>query len=209
MKTHILAYFLLSLLIALVALPVSAAFADGSQDQRLTPGSVTGTQVIRGQFVQKKHLAELDQPLTSRGNYVVARGKGLLWQIKKPVHTLLIITPHKLIERSNGQETNRISEKQQPALRAVASVLLALFQGNTKQLSQYFNSHTTHGGDPQVLTPKTDALGRFIKRLTLSDNDHGQQIRIDRSNGDSSVIELKPTPNPRPLTPQERREFGS
>lgn len=209
MKRHVLAVFILGLLLATRAMPVIADSVNGSKANLPDLGSASAAQVLRGTFVQKKHLSELDRPLVSSGTYVVAQGHGLLWQIQKPVTSQLVITPQKLIERSNGQQTNHISAQQQPALRAVASVLLALFKGNTEQLSRYFKSQRASDGNTLTLTPKTEALSHYIKGLAISDSGHTRRIRINRPNGDYSVIKLKATDDNHPLSPQERHAFGS
>ena len=41
--------------------------------------------VVRGPLVQEKHLRALPQPLTSRGQFVLSRDLGLLWQLHSPI----------------------------------------------------------------------------------------------------------------------------
>src|SRR5690606_8453225 len=41
--------------------------------------------VLHGDFVQEKHLRALPQPLVSRGQFVLAREHGLLWQLRSPL----------------------------------------------------------------------------------------------------------------------------
>ena len=41
--------------------------------------------VIHGAFVQEKHLRALPQPLTSKGNFVLAKASGLLWLLDTPL----------------------------------------------------------------------------------------------------------------------------
>lgn len=195
----------------LLALSImSAAIAGPASNALPSLGSEADSHVLRGTFVQHKHLAELKQALVSSGHYVVARNRGLLWQVQKPVDSTLVITPEALTESTNGQQTARISAKQQPALGAVASILLAVFQGNTSQLSQYFDiQHADSTAHVLTLTPKTDAVRSFIDKLTLSGRDTIRRIRIDQPGGDYSVIDLTPSNDTtRALTPAERRAFS-
>ncbi|WP_423823900.1 outer membrane lipoprotein carrier protein LolA [Salinisphaera sp. SPP-AMP-43] len=177
-------------------------------------GSQADSQVLRGRFVQHKHLADLDQALVSRGHYTVAQNRGLLWQVEQPVRSTLLITPDALTEHSQGQQTAHISADQQPALSAVASVLLAVFRGNTEQLSRYFDIQPSRQADDAghtlVLTPKTEAVKNFIAGLKLTDDEHGiRRIRIDQAGGDYSVIDLAPSlGGSAELTPDERRAFS-
>lgn len=198
------------LLLAALILPAIAAASDSGDPPAL--GTEADAQVLRGTFVQHKHLAQLEHALVSSGHYVVARGRGLLWQVEKPVHSTLVITPKALTERSNGQQTAHISARQQPALGAVASILLAVFQGNTGQLSRYFDIHRASDDaaeDKLTLTPRTDAVRRFIKRLTIRGGDTIRHIRIDQPGGDYNVIDLEPShDSSNTLTADERRAFS-
>lgn len=198
-------------ILLLVALFMPGAFAASKAGGSPRLGSEADAHVLRGTFVQHKHLAQLEQPLVSRGHYVVARHRGLLWQVEKPVKSKLVITPKALTETSNGQQTTRISASQQPALGAVASILLAVFQGNTEQLSRYFVIHRPNDDDNNklTLTPKTDAVGRFIKRLTISGPDTIRHIHMDQPGGDYSVIALDPSHDTSDtLTADERHAFS-
>ena len=201
----------LALLIAACSGPVALA-SPPSQSDMPALGSQAAGHVLRGTFVQHKHLAELDQALVSSGHYVVARHRGLLWQVEKPVHSTLVITPEALTESSQGQQTAHISAEQQPALGAVASILLAVFQGNTAQLSRYFDiRHPDAGsaGTALTLVPKTDAVKNFITRLRISGGDSVRRIRIDQPGGDYSVIDLQPSTNTaKALTPEEQQAFA-
>lgn len=200
------------LAVSLVAGGLAPALAATARNDLPALGSEAPAHVLRGRFVQHKHLADLKQPLVSRGHYVVARDHGLLWQVEKPVDSTLVITPDALTERSQGRQTSRISAEQQPALGAVASVLLAVFQGNTKQLSRYFDIQRSGDDDTEIaltLTPKTDAVKNFISRLELSGDRSVRHIRIDQPGGDYSVIDLTPSDDTsKALTDRERRAFS-
>src|SRR5690606_34418174 len=41
--------------------------------------------VVRGSFIQEKHLRALPQPLVSRGRFVLAQEFGLLWLLQTPL----------------------------------------------------------------------------------------------------------------------------
>ncbi|WYX24726.1 hypothetical protein WJ969_01265 [Achromobacter xylosoxidans] len=60
--------------LALAVLPWSARAFDLDDLQR----QLRATPVVRGHFVQQKFLRSLPQPLTSRGDFTLAAGRGLL-----------------------------------------------------------------------------------------------------------------------------------
>lgn len=204
-------YIVLALLVTLSAGPVVPA-ASAAESDMPALGSQPAQHILRGTFVQHKHLAELDQALVSSGRYVVVRDRGLLWQVEKPVHSTLVITPQALTESSHGQQTAHISASQQPALGAVAAILLAVFHGNRHQLSRYFDIQRPDAGSSRTaltLVPKTGAVKNFITRLNIQGGQTVHRIRIDQPGGDYSIIDLHPANDTaQTLTAGERRAFS-
>lgn len=200
-------------LIMLLGVPAAASAADTP-----TPSadrSQTQQSVIRGRFTQRKYLAELQQPLVSTGQFVVAAGHGLLWQIETPVQVQLVITRKHLIQRSKGQQTTRINADQQPALRVVTAVLLAIFETDTERLRQYFNIEKKPGADGNgwtlTLQPATAGVSEFIQRVRIQGQGsaHVRRIEIDQTGGDRSVIELHETSDgPATLSSEEKAQFS-
>ena len=69
------------LILALVCLPGMASA------QTLEVG-----QVLRGHFVQERHLKGFNAPLRTEGSFVLAPGKGLIWRAEKPFAVTTVIT---------------------------------------------------------------------------------------------------------------------
>ena len=60
--------------------PLTLAFTlDDLQKQLSQPA------VVKGPFIQEKHLRALPQPLLSKGRFVLARDHGLLWLLDTPL----------------------------------------------------------------------------------------------------------------------------
>lgn len=167
--------------------------------------------VIRGTFTQRKYLPELDQPLVSSGRFVVAAGHGLFWQIEQPVQVQLVITQEQLLRRSNGHEIARTSAEEQPALRVVASVLLAVFQADMDALRQVFKiqkQSLDNGHWSMTLRPAGAGALEFIQSVRIRGAAHIEQIEIRQPEGDYSVIDLDAaTAAPPTLSAQERALF--
>lgn len=195
-KLHILSAVLSTLLV------YSSAGATAPQLQ---------SDVVRGDFIQSKYLAELDQPLISSGQFVLARGHGLIWQVEKPVKTTLVIGQTQWVQSNNGHETLRIDANQQPGLNVVAAMLLAVFQGDEARLRNFFDIDSDKAKDPWTmqLKPKTAAVAKFIHSLTIEGNESINRIEINEAGGDRSVIQLRNTaPDPAGLSAAEQAEFS-
>ncbi|MDN5872909.1 MAG: outer membrane lipoprotein carrier protein LolA [Sinobacteraceae bacterium] len=176
----------------MIGAPASATAADATASG---PAAQARPDVVRGTFTQRKYLAELGQPLVSSGRFVVAADHGLLWQIEQPVQAQLVITENHLVQRSDGHEIARIDADQQPTLRVVAALLLAVFRADMAQLRQYFDiqKHSRDSGHwTMTLRPIAAAVGEFIDRVRIQGQGAAQieRIEIDQPGGDRSVIEL-------------------
>jgi hypothetical protein len=76
-RKSISSFFLLTLL---SLAPLAQAFdLQQLSDQLAKPA------VVRGQFLQEKHLRALPAPLISKGQFVLARDFGLLWLLQTPL----------------------------------------------------------------------------------------------------------------------------
>ncbi len=47
---------------------------------------------IRGRFEQTRRLSGFSNPLVSRGDFVLARGRGVVWQTREPFPSSLLVT---------------------------------------------------------------------------------------------------------------------
>ena len=64
----------------LLAVPTAKAFDLSDLSAQLAKPIV-----VRGPFVQEKHLRALPTPLTSQGQFTLSRDHGLLWLLQKPL----------------------------------------------------------------------------------------------------------------------------
>lgn len=164
---------------------------------------------VRGSFVQYKHLAELERPLVSRGEFTAARGRGIIWRITAPIESTLVITDEYLIESVNGRETMRVSADERPGLKWVGSILMAVFRSNTEKLEQFFTVHAETLDDNRwtlELVPRLDAVAKYLKTIRVTGADEIEEIRIEEQGGDSSVIEIQSLAGSRQgLTAQEQQ----
>lgn len=201
---------LLCLLLLVCAGPWSAAANQG--DNAALAAIQAQGDVLRGRFTQEKHLAELDQPLVSRGQYVIARDHGLIWRVQEPLQATLIISQQQLVQRSDGEQTLRISADQQPGLSVVTAILLAIFQADIERLKTFFHLHSeslAQGGWAIELTPRQASVGEFIESVRIQGGQSIERIDIRETGGDRSRIQLQQTEaGAGGLTASEQAEFA-
>lgn len=165
-----------------------------------------GQPVLRGDFVQEKHLRALPQPLVSRGQFVLAQEQGLLWQLRSPLQQDYRISASGIARRtaegwqaSAGQSA---SERQN-------RLILALLSGDSEALGADFNLQLdgTANAWQLNLTPRGALLGQIFTRVQLRGGQHVEQIEIFETQGDRTLMRLSALRSDTPLSDTERHDF--
>jgi outer membrane lipoprotein-sorting protein len=166
--------------------------------------------VLRGDFEQTKTLKGFKRPLVSRGSFVMASGRGVQWVTTQPFASTLVVTRDRLLTLGEGGVTQQIDTKQEPGLRAVNEMLMALLAGDVKALSARFKAEGALQGEHGwhvVLTPRDAALAGFVAKIELDGDRHVKQVVLREASGDDSLIRFsKHTVST--LTPLEIGRFG-
>ena len=163
--------------------------------------------VIKGAFVQEKHLRALPQPLVSKGEFVLARDHGLLWLLKTPLQQDYRITAKGIARRdasgwqmlpgkSAGAEQNRL--------------FLAVLQGDSSGLQRDFELALS--GDAQqwklTLTPRSLLLKQVFKQINIDGGTLVQTIELLETQGDSTVLRMQDSNASQPLSDAEQHDFA-
>jgi outer membrane lipoprotein-sorting protein len=148
--------------------------------------------VVRGEFEQRKTLQAFRNPLVSRGSFVAARGRGVVWTTRSPFASTLVVTRDRLLVRdAKGAVATRMNAADEPSLRAINGMLLALIAGDLQILSQRF---TVEGELPDaerwhlVLAPRDAALRQWMARIDLEGDRFVRSVKLVEAQGDSTLI---------------------
>lgn len=160
---------IVALLLALF-LSVGAARAE---DATLKPGDV-----LRGRFVQERHLQGFTKPVRSEGSFVVAPGKGLIWKAETPFAVTTVVSPAGLVQSVGGTETNRLSADRLPFLSKLYDMMGGALAGDWRALETTFKV-ARNGADISLVPLRPDDLtaqqissigarvGRFVERVEI------------------------------------------
>lgn len=151
---------------------------------------------LRGDFTQTKKVPGFAKPLVSTGNFVAARGLGVLWRTVKPFASELRLTQHEIRATQGGQTAMRLDASKEPAVRVINTLMFALLNGDVSGLAGLFElSGSVKGAGWQlVLAPKPGALQQVLKKVELEGDGFVRRIQLFEANGDESLIQLT---NPR------------
>jgi outer membrane lipoprotein-sorting protein len=164
--------------------------------------------VVRGQFVQQKFLRSLPQPLTSNGVFTLAAGKGLLWQLRAPLHQDLLLTPSGMFRRDDGGKWQALP---QPAgASRETGLFLTVLAGDTQGLQDNFDiSLGGSAGDWQlVMKPKSALLKQIFTDIQISGGKLVQRIELRETQGDRTVMEMKNARADTKLDDEESGDFN-
>ena len=167
--------------------------------------------VLRGTFVQTKHLHLFSAPLISKGEFLIAKEQGLIWDQKEPFPVLLILTQDKLIQSFPGAAPEVMSAQQNPMAFYFSSIFLSLFQGDSEALEKEFNL-TFSANNPQwqlILTPKNAPLNKVFEKIEIQGDAYIERISLIEIRKDKTDIEfMQHTHIPSTLTESEYAQFN-
>lgn len=197
------------LLILLLGLCFGAA--EAAQDLTLAVRErLVQAPVLRGEFEQSKQVQGFAKPLVSRGSFLVARERGVLWSTKTPFASELRLTRDEIVATQNGAIAFRLDAGKEPSVRVINGLMFALLNGDLAALAEHFKiDGSVEGRSWQLqLTPRQAALGKLMNRVELAGEQQVRSIRIDEANGDKTVIRFSAqSSEPARLSADEARRF--
>jgi len=165
-------------------------------------------EVVRGSFIQEKHLRALPQPLTSRGTFVLAKDHGLLWLLERPLQQDYRIDAQGIARRS---EQGWQFVAQQSATAQQNRLFLAVLKGDSSGLRQDFELSLSGTAEAWQLdlTPRSVLLKQVFKAIVINGGELVQRIELQETQGDSTVLRLEDNQADQSLSDAERHDFQS
>jgi hypothetical protein len=148
--------------------------------------------VLQGEFEQSRSLQGFKHPLVSRGEFLLARSKGIVWDTKQPFASTVVITRDKLLaRRADGTVATQLDAAKEPALRLVNELMFALLGGDLPALARRFRIEGEllgHSGWKLQLTPTDALLKSQFESIALEGDRQVKRVRIAERNGDVTQI---------------------
>ena len=171
---------------------------------------VQDAPVVRGGFEQLKTVKGFKQPLRSSGDFVVARGKGIVWHVQRPFESTLVVRPDSLQSRgSDGKLTMQMRAQDEPVLRTVNAMLFAVRSANLAELAQHFEvTGQVAAKDWSLhLVPRDPTLAQWLSAVELKGNQFVLEVKLQEARGDASVIRILSPVAENALRPQDAAQF--
>lgn len=168
--------------LALLPLAVQASDAVEEIGRRLQGGALQ-----RGRFEQEKQLAGFARPLKSQGDYLLLRGKGLIWRTAAPFASQLVLTRDSIA----GSDGLRLDASREPGVRLVTGLMLALLDGDLRSLAAHFElqAELLAGQAWRAsLRPKAAALAKLFAAIEIDGDRQPRRILLREAQGDRTLI---------------------
>lgn len=152
-------------------------------------------QVLKGQFRHSKHLGEIPRPLIATGEFTFVRDLGVYWHTQQPFDSVVVLTGVGLAQWDGGAPALRVAADEQPAVRVIANIFMALFTLDVAVLSRDFDLYgdvavKQEGGWIIGLKPRNAGIASVFAQATVAGSDDVEQVVLTDARGDRTVIDL-------------------
>ena len=152
-------------------------------------------QVLTGKFQHSRYLSEIPKPLVALGDFTFVRDLGVYWHTRKPFDSVAVLTGAGLAQSDDGGPVHRISADEQPAVRLITTVFMALFTLDTRSLARDFDlfGASADGKAGRWIIgfkPRGKAIAGVFKAATVTGSDDVEQVVLTDARGDRTVIDL-------------------
>lgn len=206
-KSRFLNVFI-SFVMSLFALLSTTTHAQNSDLKQIFT-QLSASSVVRANFVQHKKLASLNKTYVSKGTVVFTKNSGVLWQIQSPVKADLIVTPKKIVQKT--QRTYSQIEVDKTPYGSVATMFLQLMSGNETALAKNFNVVSANYSPTKwnvSLTPKSGLFKKLFVKVDAQGQRYVDQIVIQEQANNSTTIRFsQQAAQPQTLTAAENALF--
>lgn len=143
-------------------------------------------QNLQGDFVQQRYMKSLAKPITTSGQFYLAKNQGLLWQMQKPFTSLLKVSPQG-IAQWNGQSWQYNSQLGQTTqIQLFLGLLSGDFSGLTKEFDFALSSSSQQW--TLTLTPKSLLMKQIFNQIQLQGKEVVEQVELLEKQGDRTLI---------------------
>lgn len=149
-------------------------------------------QVLKGQFTHTRYLREIPRPLIATGEFTFVRDLGVYWHTRQPFDSVVILTEAGIVQADEGGAPARIAAGEQPAVRLVAKIFMALFTLDVASLRRDFDLYGGQHDDRWAigLKPRTKAIAGVFSQATVTGAADVEQVVLTDARGDRTVIDL-------------------
>ena len=172
------------------------AHAAGGFDLRELLSGMAAVGEVRAEFVERKTLAVLDQPLLASGTLRYRRPDFLERITRGPSDERMTVTGDRLtLEWPSRHTVRTFALSANPALWATVEAIRATLAGDRAALERFY--WTTLSGDERAWTlrlePRAAGVTAWVQSILLAGGSRFiTRVEVQQANGDRSVMDIRP-----------------
>jgi len=179
--------FAVVLLFAFPAIAADAIETDAAFTKVAT--QLAAPTVLRGNFIQSREIALLEQPLKSSGSFLLS-DMGLYWRQDEPLASVMIADGERLLQQVDGGSVQSIDIARNPMVLTFSTSFLSIFNGSEAELRRYFSVEFLDGEDSWSirLTPTEYPMSETIEAINLRGREYIEELTVISRSSEKTTI---------------------
>ena len=170
---------------------------------------ISAHPVTKGEFTQEQYIKVADRSLISRGNFVMAADKGVIFEIAEPFPSSMVVTEDKLVQTLSGNVVAVMDGKENAMFKNIAKIIHSVFSNDVQVLRDNFQVSVTGGPKDVVeLVPKDPLLSMLFLKITLAVGDSIDSVSVIETGGNWVNYNFNNKSFPEKLTSDEEQRLA-
>ena len=170
---------------------------------------ISAHPVTKGEFTQEQYIKVANRSLISRGNFVMAADKGVIFEIAEPFPSSMVVTEDKLVQTLSGNVVAVMDGKENAMFKNIAKIIHSVFSNDVQVLRDNFQVSVTGGPkDVLELVPKDPLLSMMFLKITLAVGDSIDSVSVIETGGNWVNYNFNNKSFPEKLTSDEEQRLA-
>ena len=194
-------------LFLILFLPLSGLWADQLED---VYARISAHPVTKGELTQEQYIKVANRSLVSKGTFVMAADKGVIFDITDPFPSSMVVTEEKMVQTLPGNVVSVLDGNDNAMFKNIAKIIHSVFANDLQVLKDNFQVSVTGGPkDVVTLVPKDPFLSLLFFKITLTVGDSIDSVSIIEAGGNWVNYTFANKTFPEKLTEDERQRLAN
>ena len=180
---RVLSFFLV--FFCLILSPLSAADPDQILEQLYS--EVLSHDIVQGEYIQNKVLRKINHTISSRGTFVIEAGHGILFNVKEPFASDIVVGWDRLVQRMPDGTVSIMDGSENAIFRQMADIVSSVFMNDLQQLKKNFDVSVEKKDGSYVISliPFDSLLHGAIPLIVIGVSDAVDSVLLHEGNGNT------------------------
>ena len=195
------------LLFLILFLPLSGLWAGQLEE---VYSRISSHPVTKGELTQEQYIKVANRSLVSKGTFVMAADKGIIFDIADPFPSSMVVTEEKMVQTLPGNVVSVLDGRENAMFKNIAKIIHSVFANDVQVLKDNFQVSVTGGPqDVVTLVPKDPLLSMLFLKITLAVGDSIDSVSLVEAGGNWVNYTFTNKTFPEKLTEDERQRLAN